>query len=122
MKLAFKRIGGFGFYEKEIPVTLSLGVLEAVAKSFKVEFYQLIDVMTNNNQDFVVELLFQGYIMACKDRYKRPKYTRNYAIVWSEYMSKSSTNELLQMMEKLFGEITKATVKSKKKEVSKQAS
>jgi len=113
MKLAFKRILAFGFYEKEVPIILNLGTLEAICRALSIEFWQIAEAIKKNNHDFTLQLLYQGYIMACKDRYKKPKYTIKEAAVWKEYLSQSSQKELLIMITTLFGEITKASVKKK---------
>jgi hypothetical protein len=113
MRLAFKNYG-FGFSEKEIEITLNLGTLEAVCKSLGIEFWQISDEIKKNNFDFTVELLYQGYITACKDRYKKPKYGYEKAIIWNENLSKSAQKEFLDKMTALFGEITKMAGSKKK--------
>jgi len=109
MKLAFKRIGAFGFYEKDIPIIFNLGVLEAVAKFLEIEFYQINDISRDQSYDFIAALLYQGYIAACKDRYKKPKYSFAHAVIWKEYISQSAQKELLDMMDELWGQIKKTT-------------
>lgn len=123
MKLAFKN-RMFGYSEKEVEITLNIGTLEAVCKSLGIEFFQIGDEIKKNNFDFTVELLYQGYITACKDRYEKsklkyyrtPEYDRINAILWNEHISKEAQKEFLEKMTGLFGEITKLSGnKSKKK-------
>ena len=117
MKLAFKN-WSIGFTEKEVKVTFNLGTLESVCKALNIEFWQISDEVKKNNFEFTVELLYQGYITACKDSYQKPKYNRLNACIWNENMSKGATKELMQKMTDLFGEITKMSGKqSVKKKV-----
>lgn len=113
MKLKFKRLR-FGFTEKEVEILLNIGTLEAVCRSLEIEFWQIADEIKKNNFDFIVELLYQGYITACKERFRRPKYDRVKATIWYEHMSKESQKEYFQMMTDLFGEITKMSGVKKK--------
>lgn len=106
MKLAFRN-WTYGFSEKEVEITLNIGTLEAVCKSLGIEFWQIADEVKKNNFDFTVELLYQGYITACKDRYQKPKYDKVKAILWNENLSKEASKEFLGKMTDLFGEITK---------------
>jgi len=119
MKLAFKNKYSFGFTEKEVDITLNLGTLEAVCKSLGIEFYQISETVKKNNFDFTVELLYQGYITACKDKFQKPKYNTVHANIWNEQMSKSAQSEFVEKMTLLFGEITKMTKTSKKKVIQK---
>ena len=116
MRLAFRN-WSFGFKLKEVPVTFNIGTIESVCKGLGLEFWQLNDFMKKNNYDFTVELLYQGYITACKDSYKKPKYTRSHAIVWHENMSKLAQDEFLEMMKLLFGDIEKMAGTKKKVKV-----
>lgn len=113
MNLPFKRRFGLGYVEREVPIALNLGTLEAVCKALKIDFWQISETIKKSDYDFVIELLFQGYITACKDRYERPKFTLLHAVIWKEYMSHKAQKEFADMMTELFGSITKATVKKK---------
>jgi hypothetical protein len=114
MKLVFKRRFGLGYVERDTPITLNLGTLEAVCKSFNIEFWQMAETFKKNDFDFIVEILYQGYISACKDRYKRPKYKLSDAATWKEYMSQSAQKEFADLMTDLFGNLTKAAPDKKK--------
>ena len=134
MKLAFKN-WGFGFTEKEIPISLKIGTLEDLCKELKIEFWQIGTVIKESDFDFMSELLYQGYLTAYKERLSdlrfsrlgliiyillHPKYDRVKAILWNEHISKESQKELLLLMTALFGEITKMTTKKGKKKVTKK--
>jgi hypothetical protein len=121
MKLAFKRLG-FGFTEKEVPISLKIGTLEDLCKELEIEFWQIGDVVKKNDFDFMSELLYQGYITACKESYTKPKYDRIKATIWNEHLSKESSKELMELMTALFGQITKMSQVDKKKAKRKQPS
>jgi hypothetical protein len=116
MKLAFKRKFGFGFSEKDVEITLNIGTLEAVCEALNIAFYQISASLKNNDFDFLSELLFQGYITACKNKYQKPKYNPLHSIIWREYLSVESQKELQQKITVLFGDIEKTTGVKKKVE------
>jgi hypothetical protein len=116
MKLAFKRFG-FGYSERDVPITLKIGTLEDVGKSFDIEFWQIGDVMKKESFDFMVELLYQGYLTSCKESFKKPKYTRLNAIIWQEHLSVKSQNELYAMLQELLGRLKKTNIKKKEQKV-----
>lgn len=108
MRLTFKRRFGFGFTERDVPITLNLGTLDAVCKALNIiGFRQISDIVKKNNFDFTVELLYQGYLTACKEKFRKPKYDREKAVLWYEHMSHSSQKEFMEMMAILFDDITK---------------
>ena len=113
MRLAFKRRFGLGYVERDVSIALNLGSLEAVCKALKIEFWEIGETIKKSDYDFLVELLYQGYITACKDRYEKPKFNRLHAVIWKKYMSQKSQKEFADLMTELFGAISKATVKKK---------
>jgi len=118
MKLAFKRRFGLGYHFKEVEIMLNFSVLEAVARDFKVDFWQLSEVMKGQEReyDMTLSMLYNGYLAACKERYKKPKYTLHHAVVWRENMSVTALKEFNQMIIELCGQLKGATVKKKVKE------
>ena len=118
MKVAFNTL--WGYKEKEIEVTINIGTLEAASKGLGIEFFQVSKSMQDDIRNFSIEILWQGYITACKNRYKKPKYTRSHAMIWYEKMSKEATKEFVDKMTGLFGELTKASVSKKKIQRTKQ--
>jgi hypothetical protein len=113
MKLAFKN-KLFGYSEKEVEITLNIGTLEALCKDLKIEFWQIGAYAKNEVFDFRCDLLWHGYITACKDRYEKPKYTKVNAILWNDHMSNEALLEFNEKMKVLFGEITKMSGSKKK--------
>lgn len=113
MKLAFKRYG-FGYSEKEVEITLKIATFEAMGEALNMEFGGLGNYAKTNPFDFRSELLYQGYIIACKDRYKKPKYDRAKAILWNDHLSKAAQDELSVKITELFGKIEKITGVKKK--------
>ena len=118
MRLAFKN-WGFGFSEKEVEITLNIGTLEAVCKDLDIEFYEIGDKAKVSPDDFRTELLYQGYITACKDRYSKPKFDKVKAIIWNEYLSQSALKEFNDKVNFLMGEISRTTIKKKVKSRSR---
>jgi hypothetical protein len=116
MRLSFKN-WGFGYSEREVPITLKIGTLEDVGKSFDIEFWQIGEVMKKESFDFMVELLYQGYLTACKESFKKPKYTRLNAIIWQEHLSVKSQNELYALLQELLGRLKKTNIKKKEQKV-----
>lgn len=110
MKLVFKN-KFIGYTEKDIEITLNIGTLEAVCKALGIDFNDISETIKSKNYDFTVQLLYQGYITACKDRYKKPKYNLFHAVLWNEKMSKEASVEFAAKMTELFGEIAKTTKK-----------
>jgi len=123
MKLAFRTI--WGYREKEVDILLNIGTLLNVSKGLGIEFFEIADKMKVDNYNFTVEMLYQGYISACVERYKNhkskryPIYTRSHAQLWTEHLSKEATKEFIDKMTELFGELSKTTV-NKKKVTTKQ--
>ncbi len=117
MKLAFKSKWSFGYREKDVPILINMGTLEAVCNMIGVEFYSLTDSMKDKSTDFFIALLYQGYITACKESYKRPKYKFLHAVVWFEYISQKSQKELVDMVQNFVG---KYQVTDKKKVTANQ--
>jgi len=113
MKMIFARGFGLGMVEKEVPVTLNLGVLETTCKALGFDFWQIPELIKKSREDFTLELIYQMYIGACKDRYQRPKYTRTHAGIWYKYMVPETQKELLDMITELWGNLEKASVKKK---------
>ena len=104
MKLAFyKRFRGMTF--KEVPVTLKIGTLEDTCEYMGLEFWQAGEASKSGN-DFVSELLYQGYLTACKESFKKPKYDRIKSIIWYENMSQTAQKEFTEMISGLYGKIT----------------
>lgn len=114
MKLAFKRI--FGYIEKEVPIQFNISTLISVSKALGIDFNEIVETAKNKPDEFMTELLWQGYITSCKEKYKKPKYTRSYALVWYNHLSKEAYKELNELILILFGEMPQKG-KYKKKEV-----
>jgi hypothetical protein len=111
MRLSFKRLG-FGFVEREVPVLLKMGTLEDFCDAFEIDFWQIQDLKLTEF-DFNVELIWQGYLTACRQTYKKPKYDKVKASIWIEHMSQTSKVEWIKMISELMGRIKETTVKKK---------
>lgn len=118
MRLPFKRRFGLGYVERDVPIALNLGTLEMVCKALKIEFWGIADTIKKNDYDFVLELLYQGYITAIVELFKQGhkvkiEYNLTHAVIWKEYMSHKSQKEFADMMTELFGQLSKTTIKKK---------
>ena len=113
MKMIFARGWGLGMIEKEVPMTLNLGVLESTCKALGFDFWQIPERVKQSREDFTQELIYQMYIGNCKDRYQKPKYTRTHAKIWFKYLKPDTQKELIDMISNLWGNIEKASVKKK---------
>jgi hypothetical protein len=134
MKLAFKN-RGFGFSEKEVEIILNIGTLEAVCKDLGIEFFEIGNKAKVSPGDFRTELLYQGFVIAYKERilqarkrgrialfvelFNRPFFGKEKAIIWNEHLSQSALNEFNDKVNFLMGEISQTTVKKKVKSRSK---
>lgn len=114
LNLPFKK--WFYFTEKPIDIRLDLGVLEDTCKVFSIDFWQ-IDSARINEFDFSVELLYQGYLDGCKEKFKRPVYNKIHAGIWYEYMSVKEKEKYAGMMRDLIGSVVKAYKPVSKKKV-----
>lgn len=119
MKLPFKRRFGFGYKEKDVAIVFNIGTLEAACKMLGIELYQIKDHAKDKEYDFILALLYQGYITACKEQYRKPKYNFHHAVVWKEYMSATSQDELKGMITDLFGIMTNTLTDKKKEKTTK---
>jgi hypothetical protein len=117
MKLAFKR-RFFGYTEREVPIMLNIGTLEQTCNALEIEFHQIGTALKNTEYDFLVELLYQGYITASCEAFKKGKskklYGREKASIWYEHMSQSALTEFRQMMADLMGKLKVRTTNKKK--------
>jgi hypothetical protein len=123
MQLAFKEIETKGFLkktkrevivEREIEITLIIATLEALTKDMGIELYEISERIKKEPHVFMIGLLYHGYIIACKDRYEKPIYSKINAMVWYEKMNKNAQAELLEKINLLSGEIDKMSGKKKR--------
>ena len=114
IKMPFRT--GFIFREKEVPFLFKVMTLEMVCDFLGVEFGE-IDSKGLNEEDVSRAFIWNAYLAACKELYKKPKYTIHHAFNWIEYMSKESRELYLKEMQSLLGKLNK---KSKQEEVKKK--
>ena len=122
MKLAFKNRFSAGYKYREVPVKLSIGTLEAVCDMLKIDFWQIGKTIKDKDYDFLVALLYQGYLTACKEAYIRsgkssyptPEYRLLHAAIWYEYLNQESQREFVGMMQALLGKLKKGDKKKVK--------
>jgi hypothetical protein len=104
--------------EREADVILDLGVLEDVCAELGIEFWEIKSFMEKNDYDFSSLLLWHGYLDACKEQYKRPKFTKEQSLIWYEFLSKPERDKFIKMITELFGKIVKAYKPDDKKKAT----
>lgn len=103
--------------ERDIDIMLRIGSLEDLCDRLGIEFWQIKDYMTKNNDDFYHLLLYHGYLTSCQKRYEKPKFTEANAVIWYQYMNISEKKKFISEISLLFGKMVK-TYKSDKKKVT----
>ena len=104
IKMPFKR--GFIFREKEVPFLFRIMTLEMVCDYLKVDFGEIFS--GNSEEDVSRAFVWNAYLAACKEMYKKPKYTIHHAFSWIEYMNKESREAYLKEMQNLLGKLDKS--------------
>jgi len=116
MKLAFKNKYSFGYSVKEVEIVVNMASIELACNELKINFWQMSDFATKNPYDYMVELLYASYIIACQKKYQKPKYTKVNAIIWNENMSLQARKEFSDKINVFVAGITNPE-KGKKKEL-----
>jgi hypothetical protein len=100
LRMPFKY--GIIFREKNVPFLFKIMTLEMTCDDLGVEFGDLFS-KDNAEVDIYASILFNGYLAACKELYKKPKYSEAQGMFWAEHMAQSSRNEFMEGMKKLLG-------------------
>jgi hypothetical protein len=106
-------------HEEEVPFLFKIMTLELICEYFKIPIEELFEEKTVNHENMSLALVWCGYIAACKDLYKKPRYTVKDAKRWDEYMPKSSRDMIGLEVAKLFGNISKSDKKIEDSEKKK---
>jgi hypothetical protein len=115
MKLVFKNKEGYSYFFADVPITLKIGTLEDMCLELKIEFYEIGELATNDLAFLMTNLLYFGYITACKESFTKPVYSKDNAPIWFENISQQSYNELASKIQILMGEM--ANMNKKKVEL-----
>ena len=101
---------------REIEFIVGLGALEMTCKVFNKKLYELSEFTedSGNNYDFLVVLLHSSYVIACQQRYKRPKYDEKQARIWLENMGDAERLLYTDAIKELTGTIA-GTIDEEKK-------
>lgn len=114
MKLAFKNKKGDSYFFADVPITLKIGTLEDMRLELKIEFYEIGELAIKDLAFLMTNLLYFGYITACKESFIKPVHSKDNATIWFENISQQSYNELANKIQILMGEM--ANVNKKKAE------
>lgn len=96
MRLAFKNKYSFGYSLKEVEIIVNMASIELACQQLKINFWQMSDFARKFPFDYMTELLYSGYIIACQKRYEKPKYGKEKAILWNENMSATAKQEFAE--------------------------
>jgi hypothetical protein len=105
LRMPFKY--GIIFREKEVPFLFKIMTLEMTCDLLGVDWGDIFSKV-NSESDIYSSLIYCGYLAACKETYKKPKYSETQAIFWSEYMSAATRKDLLAEVTKLLGYLREA--------------
>jgi len=118
LRMPFKK--GFIFREKEVPFLFKIMTLEIVADYLKIPLDELFEHELISSDKMPQAFVWAGYLAACKEMYKKPKYKEEDSAKWNEFMPKSSRDKITAELALLLGSLTSAanrtTASSKKKE------
>lgn len=109
IKMPFKR--GFIFREKEVPFLFRIMTLEMVCDYLNIDFLgaEFGEMFKKHSEEDISRaFVWNAYLAACKEMYKKPKYTIHHAFSWIEYMSKESREAYLKEMQNLLGKLDKS--------------
>lgn len=104
-------------YRKGSSIDFKIGTLEDIHTSEGLEFQQIIDMIKKDTTRFMVLMLYHGYITACKESYKKPRYSEVHAAYWYENLSQKARKEFGEKMVILTGEVSQMTGKKKEQKV-----
>jgi len=99
--------------EKELDFEFKIATLECA--TMDVLKCDLWEIGKQNPYDLNIAILYAGYVIACKDKFKRPKHTFEQAIYWFQHMSSDSHKEFLSACTELMGQLQKGNGKEEKK-------
>jgi hypothetical protein len=99
LKVPF-RLGRF-IIEKEVDFIFKIATLEiATLEILKIDLNQ---ITTKSADEVNIAVLYAGYITACKDSYKKPKYKESHAAFWAEQWSKKTENDFRRALSEMIG-------------------
>jgi hypothetical protein len=109
LKVPMKR--GLFYREVELDFVFNIGTIEAACDRLKIEFWQMGE---HDSYDFTLAILLEGYLSACKEKYKRPKYGIGHAAYWMEHMSRGEAVKFATCMQDLMGKLKEGVGQKKK--------
>lgn len=101
LRLPFRKMGLT--VERDVDFLFNIASLESACERLGIEFYQMSEVP---QQDFILAVLFEGYLTACRYKYKKPKYNFAHAVYWMEYMNRTEMAAFTKYMQDLMGKIS----------------
>jgi len=108
--------------EKEVPFLFKIMTLEMVCEQLGIDIGELDEKSKVSNYDLSLSIVWNGYLAACKEIYKKPRYKFSHAVVWHEYMSQEARDQYIKEIQELTGKMTEKAGKTKVKKKSVSAS
>jgi len=99
--------------EKEVPFLFKIMTLEMVCEHLGVDIGELDEKSKVSNYDLSLSIVWNGYLAACKEMYKKPKYKFSHVKLWYDYMSQETREIYIKEMQGLVGKMADQTKKSK---------
>jgi len=103
IKMPLRR--GHWVIEKEVPFLFKIMTLEMIADYLKIPMEDLFKEENLRSEKMPLALVWCGYLAACKESYRKPKYKEIEAVKWNEYMPKGSRDLLTKAMGELLGNL-----------------
>jgi len=99
--------------EKEVPFLFKIMTLEMVCEQLGIDIDELDEKSKVSNYDLSLSIVWNGYLAACKEIYKKPRYKFSHAVIWHEYMSQETRDLYIREIQELTGKVTEKKGKSK---------
>jgi hypothetical protein len=118
VKMPFRR--GHWITEKNIPFLFKIMTLEMVADYLKIPMEDLLKEEHATKENMPLAMIWCGYLAACKELYKKPKYKESDAVKWNDFMLKPSREAIMKDISLLLGGFTEKKDKQKGEEESEK--
>lgn len=93
--------------ERDVPFLFKIMTLELIAEDLKLPLEDIFKENVIKSEDMTLAIVWCGYLAACKELYKKPKYKRSNAERWNEFMPKSTRDKMMVDVGILLASLTK---------------
>jgi hypothetical protein len=81
--------------------------LELIADYLKIPLERIFEEDTVRSEKMNLAMVWCGYLAACKELYRKPKYKEAQAIKWNEFMPKATRDKLMVDVAIMLASLTK---------------